>query len=82
MLSQRKTTFFYKEHEPYGLQQEGVHSMLVHICKVWPSLQSFHYGRVHFVGYPLLVDETSPTTAKNSGLRPKVKTKHLSFGTI
>ena len=56
--------------------------MLVHICKVWPSLQSFHYGRVHFVGYPLLVDETSPTTAKNSGLRPKVKTKHLSFGTI
>ena len=54
--------------------------MLVHICKVWPSLQSFHHGGVHFVCYPLLVDETSPTTAKNSGLRPKVRTNHLSFG--
>ena len=54
----KKDDFFYKEHEPYGLQQEGVHSILLRIHNVWPSWQSFHHGRVHFVCYPLLVDET------------------------
>ena len=58
MLSQRKTTFFYKEHEPLGLQQKGVHSILLRIHNVWPSWQSFHHGVAHFVCYPWLVDET------------------------
>ena len=33
----KKDDFFYKEHEPYGVQQKGVHSILLRIHNVWPS---------------------------------------------
>ena len=54
----KKDDFFYKEHEPYGVKQKGVHSILLRIHNVWPCWQSFHHGVAHFVCCPLLVDET------------------------
>ena len=50
----KKDDFFYKEHEPYGVQQKGVHSILLRIH----ILAIISPWSCPICVLPLLVDET------------------------
>ena len=56
------------------------------ICFVFLPKKMWTFGHHHHHEPPILQSDEpgkdSPTTAKNSGLRPKMRTNHLSFGTI